>query len=126
MKPTENQSKARSSLYITGHAPAGLGGKAIGLSPKSIPAIRKGDRAMPLDAVFKIAITLQLDPATVIADLEEQREKNETRRGFWRSFLSRAALMVAVIGCTLAWMPSATYESAAALFGGKNRRLKSA
>lgn len=91
-----------------------------------IVEMRNGSRPVPIDIAFRIAITLQMDPAAVVADLEEQREKNEKRRGFWRSFLSRAALVIAVVGCTLGLMPSATYESALALFGGKNRRLKSA
>ncbi len=49
----------------------------------------------------KIAITLELDPAQVIADLEAQREKDPRRLDFWRSFLARAAV-VATLACTLA------------------------
>lgn len=77
---------------------------------------------MPLDVAFRIAVTLKLDPAQVVADLAEQREKNEKRREFWRSFLSHAAYGVAAIGCTLALILSATFGSAAAVHGGFFRR----
>lgn len=101
--------------------------KRLEITRGQIVAIRDGSRPMPLAVAFKVAITLQLDPAMVIADLEEQREKNEKRRGFWRSFLSRAACVIAVACCTLAWIPSATSGSAQALLGGlKNRRWKDA
>lgn len=123
MKPAAYLDAAKAELNIESDYALG---KAIGLSPKTMPAIRRGDRAMPLEAAYKLAITLKMDPAAVIADLEEQREKNESRRAFWRSFLSRAALIVAALGCTLGSMPSATYESATALFGGKSRRWKNA
>lgn len=81
---------------------------------------------MPLDVAFRIAVTLKLDPAQVVADLAEQREKNEKRREFWRSFLSRAAYGVAAIGCTLALILSATFGSAAAEHGGFFRPRKRA
>jgi anti-sigma-K factor RskA len=79
--------------------------------------MRRGERNIPLDVAFKIAITLELDPATVVADLESQREKNERRRSFWTGFMQRAAI-VAALACTLAWSFSATYEDAARLVGG--------
>lgn len=91
-----------------------------------IAEIRKERRAIPLDMAFRIAITLNLDPAQVVADLAEQREKNEKRREFWRSFLSRAAYGVAAIGCTLALILSATFGSAAAEHGGFFRPRKRA
>lgn len=58
-----------------------------------IVAMRDGSRPIPIDIAFKIAIALELDPAQVIADLEEQREKNEKRRDFWRGFLSRSPML---------------------------------
>lgn len=87
---------------------------------------RSEKRGMPLDVAFRVAITLKLDPASVVADLEEQSTKNEKRREFWRSFLSRAAYGVAAIGCTLALILSATFGSAAAVHGGFFRREKHA
>lgn len=84
-----------------------------------IVMIRSGERPVPLAMAFKIAITLQLDPAQVVADLEEQREKNEKRREFWRGFLSRATTLVAVLACTLALSFSAIYGNEAGGLGGK-------
>jgi len=43
-----------------------------------------------LYASMQIANALNLDPLQVAADFEEQSEKNEKRREFWRDFLSRA------------------------------------
>lgn len=123
MKPSAYLDAVKAELNIESDYALG---KAMELSPKAIPAIRKGERRMPLDTAYRIAITLNLDPATVVADLEEQREKNEKRRGFWRSFLSRAACMIAAICCTLAFQLSAISASAPALLGGKNRRTKHA
>lgn len=89
-----------------------------------IVMIRNGERPIPLAMAFKIAITLQLDPAQVIADLEEQREKNEKRRDFWRSFLSRASMGIAALACTLVLIFSAMSGSAQGAFGGSRSRLR--
>lgn len=97
--------------------------KRLDLPKQSIPGIRNGSRAIALDIAFKIAIALELDPAQVVADLEEQREKNEQRREFWRSFLLRAAMLLAVLARTLALSSSATFDSATrALLGRSSRR----
>lgn len=96
--------------------------KRLEIGNGRIVAMRDGSRPVPLDVAFKIAITLEMDPAQVIADLEEQRERNEKRRAFWRSFLSRAACMVAVVCCTLAFQLSATSASVAERLGGGFRR----
>ena len=97
--------------------------KRLGIPNANMPGMRNGTRKVSNDIAFKLAIALQLDPAQVVADLEEQREKNEKRRDFWRSFLSRAPMLIAVLACTLALSFSATYGSAqSALFGRNNRR----
>lgn len=67
--------------------------------------------------VTKMAITLNLDPAKVLADLESQREKNPKRSEFWKSFLSRA-ILVALLVCTLAWSSIGISDSAAKAIGG--------
>jgi len=123
MKPTAYLDAVKAELKLPSDYALG---KALELPSKSIPAIRSGERAMPLDVAFRIAITLNLDPAQVVADLAEQREKNEQRREFWRSFLSRAAYGVAAIGCTLALILSVTFGSAAAVHGGFFRSQKHA
>jgi hypothetical protein len=45
---------------------------------------------------------LEMDPAQVVADLESQREKNPEKRNFWVDFISRAAMVIGVLACTLA------------------------
>lgn len=91
--------------------------KRLEIPSGNIPPMRRGERNVPLDVAFRLAITLELDPATVVADLESQREKNEKRREFWTGFIRRAAV-VAALACTLALNFSATYEDGAAMIGG--------
>lgn len=83
----------------------------------TINEIRSGKRGVPVELAFRMAITLELDPAAVVADLESQRETNARRAAFWRGFLTRAA-MVAALACTLAWTSSVTSASAAGALGG--------
>lgn len=124
MKQTEYLDAAKARLNITSDYALA---KRLELPPQSIPAMRKGERKIPLDVVFRIAITLEIDPAQVVADLEEQREKNEARRGFWRSFRSRAACNLAVFACTLALSLSAISGSVQDITGGVlNRRRQCA
>lgn len=121
MKPTAYLDAVKAQLNIDSDYALG---KVLELPRNSIPAIRSGVRAVPLDVAYKIAITLDLDPARVVADLAEQRETNEKRRDFWRSFLSRVICIGALLIHTLAFLPSNISGSAPALFGGKNRRAK--
>jgi len=96
--------------------------KVLELPNGSIPAMRRGSRNIPLDVAFRIAITLELDPAQVVADLEEQREKNAKRRGFWRSFTSHARCSAVATLCMLALIASATFGSVQGAAGGAFRR----
>lgn len=97
--------------------------KRLGIPNANMPGMRDGSRKVPIDIAFKIAIALQLDPAQVVADLEEQREKNEERRAFWRGFLSRAATVAVMLACTLVLNFSATLGAGAVgPFGSNNRR----
>lgn len=75
--------------------------KRLDLPNGSLPAMRKGERAVPLDVAYKLAITLELDPALVVADLESQREKNENRRAFWAGFISHARAAAVMLACML-------------------------
>lgn len=87
---------------------------------------RSEKRGIPLDVAFRVAITLQLDPARVVADLEEQSTKNEKRRAFWQGFLQRARHLTVVLALTLASICSVIYGNGAATHGGFFRRLKDA
>lgn len=99
--------------------------KRLGIGRGSLSDMKKGNRAVPLDVAFKIAIALELDPATVVADLEAQREKNPTRKGFWEGFLMRAAHLAVLCACTLALSFGVSYETAQAS-GGLFRRPRAA
>lgn len=89
-----------------------------------IVSMRNNSRPIAIAMAFKTVIALELDPAHVIADLEEQREKNEKRRDFWRSFLSRAPMLIAALACTLVLSFSATYASAHEAGGVLNNGVK--
>jgi len=120
MKPTEYLSAAKARLNIeSDYALA----KRLGVSPQSMTGYTDGSRNIPLDMAYKLAITLELDPAMVVADLEQQREKNPQRLEFWRGFISRAAITLMVLACTLALNFSATCENVANTLGGKRRPL---
>lgn len=83
----------------------------------NINEIRAGKRGVPVEMAFRLAITLEMDPATVVADLESQREKNAKRRDFWTGFIRRAAA-VAALACTLALSYSGISGEEAAALGG--------
>lgn len=119
MKPTEYFDAAKERLKLpSDYALA----KALELPPQSIPSMRNGTRNIPLDVAFRIAITLELDPAEVVADLESQREKNAKRRGFWQSFVSHARAHAVAVLCMLALIASATCGSVPGPVGGAVRR----
>lgn len=114
MTPNEYLDAAKAAMEITSDYELA---KRLEIPSGNIPPMRRGERHVPIDVAFKIAITLEIDPAGVVADLESQREKNAKRREFWTGFLRRAA-MVAAFACTLALSFSATYEDAAVTLGG--------
>lgn len=98
--------------------------KRLEIPSGNLPPMRRGERNVPLDVAFKLAITLQLDPAEVVADLEQQREKNPSRKAFWSGFMSRAQHLAVVVLCTLALSFSGIYGNGAATHGGFSRRLR--
>jgi len=104
MKPSEYFDAAKGRLKIESDYELA---KRLNVKRGPLCQMRQGDRAVPLDVAFKLAITLELDPAKVVADLESQREKNPTRRAFWDSFMSRARSVAALILCTLVFQLSA-------------------
>lgn len=119
MKPTEYLDAAKARLNVkSDYALA----KLIECPSGHIAEVRSGKRHVPLDMAFRLAITLEIDPAQVVADLEEQREKNEKRRGFWRSFRSHAACAALALACMLAVLHSATSGSGPGARGGAFRR----
>ena len=118
MKPTEYLDAVKARLNVSSDYALA---KRLELANGSLSGIRSGHRHIPLDVAFRIAITLEMDPAEVVADLEAQREKNEQRRGFWRSFASRARSSAVAVLCTLALIASATCGSVPGMAGGADR-----
>jgi len=98
--------------------------KACGMSRGAITQIRQGVRPVSPYLAFWTAITLEVDPAELWAEVEAQQEKHAARAEFWRSFLSRAQKVVAVL-FTLAFVLSAGLgNDPAGNGGGVRRRLK--
>ena len=114
MTPAEYLDAAKAELGILADNELA---KRIGTTRFRISAYRKGVEWPDNYIVMKLAITLKLDPARVLADLESQREKDKTRAEFWRSFLTRAALLV-LIAYTLASSFIGTSGTAATPHGG--------
>lgn len=119
MTPNEYLDATKARLQITSDYELA---KRLEIPNANIPGMRRGERHLPLDVAYRIAITLELDPAAVVADLEGQREKNPKRAAFWRSFRSHAACAALALACMLGSMLSATSGSAQAPVGGSRRR----
>lgn len=94
--------------------------KACGISNGALAEIRHRKRAVSPYLAYWFAITLERDPAEVLAEIEEQQEKHEGRRDFWRSFRSRARTAAAVL-CTLVSLVSAGFGSVPGGAGGGAR-----
>jgi hypothetical protein len=114
MLPTEYLDAAKARLQLkSDYALA----KLAKVRREDIPGIRSGKRAVPLDLAYWLAITLEKDPAEVIADLELQREKNPERVKFWNSFLSRAACWLGTAAVLLLTSSAPTGNAQAATGG---------
>lgn len=119
MKPSEYFEAAKTALNIQSDYELA---KRFGVGNGRIAMIKSGERPVPLDIAYKLAITLNLDPAEVVADLESQREKNPTRQAFWRSFIKHARTAAAMVLCMLALNFGASSGNAQAAHGGLFRR----
>lgn len=86
----------------------------------------RGTRPVNAHIAFLIAITLELDPAHVLADIESQQQTGKTGE-FWKSFLLRVRQTVGLLALTLALLVSAGIGSDQAGNGGRfKRRLQCA
>ncbi len=72
-------------------------------------------------ACAKLAITLNLDPMQVQAEIQAEAEKNPKRAEFWRSFLSHARKGIAGVLVMLALVGSAMSGSDQKWHGGGAR-----
>lgn len=97
--------------------------KRLEISRGNLCDVRKGKRGLPLDAIYRLAIILEMDPGQLVAELEAERETNPGKAEFWRSFLSRAALLLATVACTLVLSFSAgrAVDQAPAFFGRRRQ-----
>lgn len=77
-----------------------------------------GQRPINAHVAFLIAITLERDPALVLAEIEAQQQTGKAGE-FWKSFLLRARATAAVILCTLAWGLSAGTGNEPGAAGGR-------
>lgn len=121
MKPSEYFEAAKTALNIQSDYELA---KRLGVGNGPLAQMKKEARNVPLDIAYKLAITLNLDPAEVVADLESQREKNPTRQAFWRSFIKHARTAAAMVLCMLALNFGASSGSERAAHGGLFRRPK--
>ncbi len=65
--------------------------KALETHNGRIADYMSGKRSPDAYTCVRIALVLGKDPAEVIAEIELETDKNETRKAFWRSFLQRAS-----------------------------------
>ena len=94
--------------------------KGLEMPTQRIADYRKGTRHPDPYALVKIALLLDLDPLTLIAEAEAQTEKNPVRKGFWQNFVRRVGSLaaVAVLCCT------AIFGSVSAGTGGGFSRFR--
>lgn len=86
--------------------------------------LMRGKRPVNAHIAFLIAITLERDPALVLAEIEAQQQTGKAG-DFWKSFLLRARATAAALLCTLALLLSAGIGSDRAGVGGVfNRRRR--
>ncbi|MDD5323307.1 MAG: hypothetical protein PHD43_22385 [Methylococcales bacterium] len=95
MKPSEYLDKCKIALSVkTDYALA----NALEIPTQRIADYYKGKR---WPDAYACALALKLDPFEVLADIEEQAAKNESRAAFWRGFTGRtrkaAAFLLAAL-----------------------------
>ena len=79
--------------------------------------IMRGKRPINAHIAVLIAVTLEQDPVTVLAEIESQQQTGKVQE-FWKSFLLHARATSAVLLCMLPLMLSGGTESAQAGTGG--------
>jgi hypothetical protein len=78
-------------------------GLMFGMSQPSISTVKAHKRALPLDAVIKLADFIDADLKAVIAANELTTEKKEKKRAFWQQLTehARAASLVFVLATSV-------------------------
>lgn len=75
----------------------------------------RGERVPSVYACFKFAECLGLDPATVIADIASETEKNPAKRNYFKSFIAGLKVAVASLAIMTALWNSTSDETAYAV-----------
>ncbi len=81
--------------------------------------VMRGKRPINAHVAFLIAVTLEHDPATVLADIERQQQTGKAGE-FWNGFFSRVTRTLLVLVALSAGFAGAVSERAA--LGGFKRR----
>lgn len=90
--------------------------KALKIAGSTLSLYRSGDRKMDDYACIMVARVLGLDPMEIIAACQEEREKSEERREFWKDFRQTlGAKLAAVLTIGTAMMMAPNPAQAAAL-----------
>lgn len=86
--------------------------------------VMRGKTPINARVAILIAITLELDPVTVLAEIEAQQQTGKAGE-FWRSFLSRVRQGCGLLAVTLALIASGGIGSDQAANGGAFNRRRS-
>lgn len=87
--------------------------KALKISGNTLSQYKRGERIMDDFACIMVGRMLGVDPMKIIAACQEEREKNQERKEFWRDFrktLSGLAI-AAALGATTMAAPSPAHAS---------------
>lgn len=76
------------ALMKLGDKPDSEKAKQLKITPGALSHYRKGIRTMDEFSCIMVARLLGIDPMRIIAACQEEREKSEERREFWRDFRS--------------------------------------
>lgn len=115
MKPSEYLDKCKIALGVqTDYALA----KKLELTTPRISDYYKGKAWPDAYACARIALALKLDPFEVLADIEAQSAKSESRAAFWRGFIGRsrkvAGFLLLALICGVSCIPGNGAETKAA------------
>lgn len=72
--------------------------KRLGITQQAISLYESGKRTIDNYTAFKLAEILEIDPMEIIATAEAEREKDETKRDYWRKVLQKVATAALCIG----------------------------
>ncbi len=87
--------------------------KALKISGNTLSQYKRGERIMDDFACIMVGRMLGIDPMKIIAACQEEREKNQERKEFWRDFRSTLSglAIAAALGVTTMAAPSPAHAS---------------